>query len=60
VTLSLFELKKRLVATLKLDLKAVGLTNKAKEEMLDIKSINNSSPAGGILFSYPCDVESTF
>ena len=45
VTISIFESKKKLVATLKLDLKASGLTNKAKEEVLEIKG-SNSVPIG--------------
>jgi len=49
VTLSILELKKKLVSTIRIDLKAVGLTNKAKEENIEIKAPTNPPTALGAL-----------
>jgi hypothetical protein len=53
VTLTIVEGKKKIIAGLKVDLKAVGLTNKAKEETFDIKGLLGSNSIGSILPSYP-------
>ena len=41
MTVNIFELKKKLVSTIKIDLKAIGLTNKPTEENIEIKSSSN-------------------